>query len=202
VTTEASPAAEASLATDSAADAVTGDGAPRRDGDERRSRSRDRYGRDRRERSQREEADASAAALPLEAADANGAAELDGPSKAPAERPAAPIAPITPIAPMVVDTPAVRTRALPKVQPYELPTDELAQIAEGSGLHWVNSNAERMAEVRAAIAAEPQPVHVPRERPPAIVLDEGPLILVETRRDLGNTVLPFEEPAREASVRQ
>ena len=72
----------------------------------------------------------------------------------------------------------------------------------GSGLQWVNSNAERVAEVRAAIAAEPRQVHVPRERPPAIVLDEGPLILVETRRDLGSTVLPFEEPAREVGVRQ
>lgn len=194
-TTEASPAAEASLAADSAADAVTGNGAPRREGDERRSRSRDRYGRDRRERGQREEADAGPAALPLEAADANGAAELDGPPQAPAERPAAPF-------PIVVATPAVRTRALPKIQPYELPTDELAQIAESSGLQWVNSNAERVAEVRAAIAAEPRPVHVPRERPPAIVLDEGPLILVETRRDLGSTVLPFEEPVREAGVRQ
>ena len=190
------------MSTDSAADSVTADGAPRREGDERRSRSRDRYGRDRRERSPREEADAGAAARPLEAADANGAAEPDGLPKAPAERPAAPIAPIAPIAPLVVDTPAVRTRALPKVQPYELPTDELAQIAEGSGLQWVNSNAERVAEVRAAIAAEPRPVHMPRERPPAIVLDEGPLILVETRRDLGNMVLPFEEAAREASARQ
>jgi ribonuclease E len=187
------------MATDSAAEALTGDGAPRREGDERRSRSRDRYGRDRRERSQREEADAGAGALPREAANANGAAELDGLSRALAERPAAPIAPI---APFVVDTPAARTRALPKVQPYELPTDELAQIAEGSGLQWVNSNADRVAEVRAAIAAEPRPVHVPRERPPAIVLEEGPLILVETRRDLGNMVLPFEEPAHEARVRQ
>ena len=107
-----------------------------------------------------------------------------------------------PRAPIVVEAPAPRSRALPKVQPYELPLDELAQIAEGSGLQWVNSNAERVAEVRAAIAAEPRPVHVPRERPPAIVLDEGPLVLVETRRDLGNMVLPFEEPAREVGVRQ
>jgi ribonuclease E len=203
-TTEASPAVEASPGADSAAEAVAGDGAPRREGDERRSRSRDRYGRDRRERGPREEADAGAAALPLETADANGAAELGGLPERP-ERKAAPIAPIAavaPIAPIVVDTPAVRTRALPKVQAYELPTDELAQIAEGSGLQWVNSNAERVAEVRAAIAAEPRPVHVPRERPPAAELDEGPLILVETRRDLGNVVLPFEQPGREAGVGQ
>ena len=37
---------------------------------------------------------------------------------------------------------------------------------------------------------------MPRERPPAVVLDDGPLVLVETRRDLGSMVLPFEEPVR------
>ncbi|VTU35638.1 Ribonuclease E [Variovorax sp. PBL-H6] len=196
-TTEGSPAAETTLATDSAPEAVTGDSAPRREGDERRGRSRDRYGRDRRERGPREEADANSAALPLEVADANGAAELDGLPKALADRPATPSAPA-----IVVDAPAARTHALPKVQPYELPTDELAQIAEGSGLQWVNSNAERVAQVRAAMAAEPRLVHVPRERPPTIVPDEGPLILVETRRDLGGMVLPFEEPVRESGARQ
>jgi len=35
-------------------------------------------------------------------------------------------------------------------------------------------------------------VHVPRERPPVVQLDEGPLILVETRRDLAELKLPFE----------
>jgi ribonuclease E len=35
-------------------------------------------------------------------------------------------------------------------------------------------------------------VRVPRERPPAVVLDEGPLVLVETRRDLAAMKLPFE----------
>ena len=44
----------------------------------------------------------------------------------------------------------------------------------------------------AAIAAEPKPIHVPRERPPAVQIDQGPLILVETRRDLRNMELPFE----------
>jgi ribonuclease E len=47
--------------------------------------------------------------------------------------------------------------------------------------------------VQAAIAAEPQPVRVPRERPAAIVIDEGPLVLVETRRDLRELKLPFEQ---------
>jgi ribonuclease E len=46
--------------------------------------------------------------------------------------------------------------------------------------------------VQAAIAAEPKPIHVPRERPPLAVLDDGPLILVETRKDLGQMKMPFE----------
>ena len=92
-------------------------------------------------------------------------------------------------------------RGMPKVTPFELPLADLAQIAEGSGLHWVNSDAERVAQIQAAIAAEPKPAHVPRERPPVIVLDEGPLILVETRRDLSQVVLPFEDghPATQAT---
>jgi len=39
---------------------------------------------------------------------------------------------------------------------------------------------------------EPKPVHVPREPKPVAVVDEGPLVLVETRRDLRNMPLPFE----------
>jgi ribonuclease E len=70
---------------------------------------------------------------------------------------------------------------------------DLVQVAESSGLQWVNSDAQKIAVVQAAIAAEPAPVRVPRERPPAIVIDEGPLVLVETRRDLRELKLPFEQ---------
>ena len=80
---------------------------------------------------------------------------------------------------------------LPKVQAFELPIASLIQVAEGSGLQWVNSDPDKIAQVQAAIAAEPKPVHVPRERPPAVVLDEGPLVLVETRKDLSDMKLPF-----------
>ncbi|MGJ7610517.1 MULTISPECIES: Rne/Rng family ribonuclease [unclassified Variovorax] len=99
-------------------------------------------------------------------------------------------------APAAAPAPAVANgRALPKVQSFELPLGELAQIAESSGLQWVNSDADRIAQARAAIAAEPKPVHVPRERPPVVSVEEGPLVLVETRRDLGAMSLPFEQPA-------
>ena len=80
---------------------------------------------------------------------------------------------------------------MPKVQSYILPVTELQTIASGSGLEWVNSDAEKVANVQAAIAAEPKPVHVPRERPPVVVIDEGPLVLVETRKDLAEMKLPF-----------
>jgi ribonuclease E len=79
------------------------------------------------------------------------------------------------------------------VTSYTLPITQLLQVAEGSGLQWVNSDADKIAAAQAAIAAEPKPLHVPRERPPLVVLDEGPLVLVETKRDLRNRTLPFEQ---------
>jgi ribonuclease E len=85
---------------------------------------------------------------------------------------------------------ATRT-GLPSVANYTLEIDSLHQVAQGSGLVWVNSDAAKVAAVQAAIAAEPQPVRVPRERPPAVVLDEGPLVLVETRKDLKQLNVPF-----------
>lgn len=75
---------------------------------------------------------------------------------------------------------------------YQLPLADLQSLAREVGLEWVNSDAEKIAAVQAAIAAEPKPVRVPRERPPVVVLDEGPLVLVETRKDLAEMVLPFE----------
>ena len=56
--------------------------------------------------------------------------------------------------------------------------------------------------MRAAIAAEPRAARVPRERPPLPALDDGPLVLVETRKDLSAVQLAFEltpaEPGRSA----
>lgn len=105
-------------------------------------------------------------------------------------------APIAVAAPVAAAAPA--GRALPKVQTYELPLQDLAQVAQSSGLQWVNSDASKIAEVQAAMAAEPQPIHVPRERAPAPQIDTGPLVLVETKRDLRDTTLPFENAAAAA----
>ena len=80
---------------------------------------------------------------------------------------------------------------MPRVQAYTLPLTQLQQMAISCGLEWVSSDAGKVAAVQAAIAAEPQPVHVPRVRPPAVVIDEGPLVLVETRKELSELKLPF-----------
>jgi ribonuclease E len=82
---------------------------------------------------------------------------------------------------------------LPQVGRFELPVGELAQVAQGSGLQWVNSDADKIAAAQAAIAAEPKPIHMPRERAAAVVVQEGPLVLVETKRDLREVKLPFEQ---------
>lgn len=68
-------------------------------------------------------------------------------------------------------------------------------MAQSCGLEWVNSDAEKIRLVQESIASEPKPIHVPRERPAPQQIDEGPLVLVETRRDLRNMTLPFEQPA-------
>ena len=83
---------------------------------------------------------------------------------------------------------------MPKVTTYTLPTDTLVDVAQSSGLQWVNSDANKIAAVQAAIAAETKPIHMPRERPTPVSIDAGPLVLVETKRDLRNMTLPFEQP--------
>ena len=114
--------------------------------------------------------------------------ELAGPLEAKlAEAAPAPVA----AAPEVSTPAAAASAGMPRVQSYTLPLSDLQQIASGSGLEWVNSDADKVAAVQAAIAAEPKPVHVPRERPPVVVIDEGPLVLVETRKDLADMKLPF-----------
>ncbi|MES2361771.1 MAG: Rne/Rng family ribonuclease [Pseudomonadota bacterium] len=190
----------------------------------RERRSRDRYGRDRRERGEggerterNNEATAEGNAAPVHAE----------PNQAPAQQeraqpatefvasaaPAAPAtafvaAPVAPVraaepaptpAPVKAAAPVAASTALPKVQSYDLPLQDLSQVAQSSGLQWVNSDASKIAEVQAAIAAEAKPVHVPRERPAVVVSNEGPLVLVETKRDLGNMTLPFEQAAAPAS---
>jgi ribonuclease E len=87
----------------------------------------------------------------------------------------------------------VAASSAPAAQAFVLPVDELQRLAEASGLQWINSDADKIAAAQAAMAAEPTVVRVPRERKPLVVVDDGPLVLVETRKDLSQIQLPFEQ---------
>jgi ribonuclease E len=101
-------------------------------------------------------------------------------SAEPVARPAVQAAAAAPVA-VVVAVPA-----------FELPLDSLQSVAASAGLQWVNSDSDKIRAVQAAMAAEPPPAHVPRERKPVQSVDEGPLVLVETRKDLSQFKLPFD----------
>lgn len=189
----------------------------------RERRSRDRYGRERREREPRAAGSeqvataandnsapaaewvstepANLAAVILGAEAVMGGGVLTGNTTA-EEAPAAVAAPVaqasvtTPVAPPAAATVQAAAPA-PAVAPaaaYTLPMDALQQIAQASGLEWVNSDATKIAEVQASLAAQPAPAHVPRERPALVVADDGPLVLVETKRDLRQVTMPFDTP--------
>ena len=91
-------------------------------------------------------------------------------------------------APVPAPTPA------PAPAPYHLPTATLAAIADGAGLQWVNSDSEKIRAVQEAMANEPKPITVPRQPKPRVAIDDGPLMLVETKKDLSQVKLPFDTP--------
>jgi ribonuclease E len=182
------------------------------DGDNngRRRRNRDRFGRERQERGDDVSANEGnngaptsvtpvapelSLSLPTPSAD-TGPFTLATPvtEVAAVAEPAQAIEAVPPVAaaPSQVYEASAEEVAVAPVAPFVLPLDELNAIAQSAGLSWVNSDEDKIRAVQAAIAAEPKPVHVPRERKPAVVLDDGPLILVETRKDLSQITLPFE----------
>ena len=75
-----------------------------------------------------------------------------------------------------------------------MPTDTLTAIADGAGLQWVNSDSAKIRAVQEAMANEPKPIQVPRQPKPRVVVDDGPLMLVETKKDLSQVKLPFDTP--------
>jgi ribonuclease E len=93
----------------------------------------------------------------------------------------------------VAAQPAAAPAQPARVEPYALPTDTLTALAQDAGLQWVQSDSSRVAAVQAAMAAEPRPVHVPREPRRQVLEDVGPLVLVETKKDLSQLKLPFEQ---------
>jgi len=152
-----------------------------RDGERRRGRGRDRFRRERRP-------EGEGGSEPIAGAEGTGEAQAFAPAAQDLAE-----AGISEVATAATSTPERAAAAPAVVEPFVLPMDELRGIAEGAGLQWVNSDAERVAAAQAAIAAEPAPVRVPRERKPVVLADEGPLILVETKKDLSQLKLPFEQ---------
>nr|MBA3596078.1 ribonuclease E/G [Methylibium sp.] len=89
-------------------------------------------------------------------------------------------------------TPAPAAPVAAELAAYELPMNELAAVAEGSGLEWVNTDAQKVRQAQEAMANAPKPTPSPRAPKPVVELDDGPLVLVETRKDLSQVKLPFE----------
>ena len=164
----------------------------------RERRSRDRYGRERRDRgdgTERTDNGTETATFTENTKPNEAVAQVNIAQAAPEI-----VASTTPVvaaqaAPVKAPAAAPAANTLPKVASYDLPLQDLAQVAQGSGLQWVNSDANKIAEAQAAIALEAKPAHVPRQRPPVAVAVETPLVLVETKRDLASMPLPFEKPA-------
>ncbi|ALT76225.1 Rne/Rng family ribonuclease [Paucibacter sp. KCTC 42545] len=131
---------------------------------------------------------------PVQAAPAAANAAVAEPVAAAAEVAvaAAAVAATAPVAAPAAPAAAPVAAATPQVPAFKLAIDELQAVAAASGLQWVNSDADKIRAVQEAIAAEPKPVHVPREPKPVVSIEEGPLVLVETRKDLGQVKLPFE----------
>jgi ribonuclease E len=196
------PQAPAEARTEPAGDAATsdrpdGERADGERGDGERSRRR-RGGRGRgRDREAAEGAAPETAEAGTPAADgvpAEAAAAM--PPAMPAEPAPAPSpAPMPVAAAATASAPAPRAaRAEPiRIEPYLLPTEALSSLAAQAGLDWVQSDAGKIAAVQAAMAAAPKPAHVPREPKRHVLVDDGPLVLVETRKDLSQLKLPFDQ---------
>lgn len=198
--------AEAPLAADVPVEPMEGTAAaegeapftPAAEGEERDSRRR--RGRGDRQRRERREGDvAPATEAALVESSVLGVPETVEPAEA-----AVPIAAaVTTVAPAPAAAPVEPTvQATAVVERFVLPESDLNAIAQGAGLEWINSDAEKIRAAQEAIASEPKPVHVPRERKPLVRVDEGPLVLVETRKDLAQITLPFDQPQQGAATPQ
>jgi len=102
--------------------------------------------------------------------------------------------PVATARPIVVPTPvpAPAHAAPTKAEPYALPIDDLNAVASAAGLEWVHSDSDKVRAAQAAMAAEVKPPRVPRQPKPPVAIDDGPLILVETKKDLSQIKLPFD----------
>ncbi len=109
-----------------------------------------------------------------------------------AEIPAAPAVGLPPAPTRVSQAapPVAAPAAMAKAEPFVLPTDALRSVAEGAGLQWVLSDTDKVRAVQEAMAREPVAARVPRVPRPVVTIDEGPLVLVETKKDISNLFEP------------
>ena len=184
--------------------AETGEGDERRRGRNRRGRNRGRDRADRPENAQDTNLDGSdvattvavaavAAAVTSSEVNASRNTETSGSASA---APVAPVfvAEVSPapafVAPAYVAPAAVSVEApvatptppapLPKVEFQPLKTSELTSVIESAGMVWVNTDNQKLEEVRVQIAAEPVISHPPREPKAPVEVSTGPMVLVET----------------------
>lgn len=187
--------------------AEAGEGDERRRGRNRRGRNRSRDRADRPENIQDTNVDGSdvaatvavaavAVAAAATSSEVNASMNTETSSPAPVA-PSAPtvVAEVSPapavVAPAVVAPAAVSVEApvaattpapapLPKVEFQPLKTSELTSVIESAGMVWVNTDNQKLEEVRVQIAAEPVISHPPREPKPPVEVSTGPMVLVET----------------------
>ena len=197
---ESAPAtAQTEMAADSDADRDSGsarsDTAAPDAGAERDGRRRGGRGRQRREPRETEPSELTAEAAPSEEALAQAEIEPAGEVRVAMTQGLTPSQPVV-LAPAVMSAaPAVMagsTAPAESAEPFALNTEQLRAVAEAAGLQWVGSDSAKIQAAQEALAREPKPVHVPREPRPVVARDEGPLVLVETRKDLSQFKLPFE----------
>jgi len=173
------------------------EGDERRRGRNRRGRNR---GRDRAERGENNaeattevttstETTATAAIAPVAATAVSETVQTTyvAPTVAESSAPASTSTAAVDSAPVVTSTPAELTAPvvaapapLPKVEFKPLQTSELTSVIESAGMIWVNTDNQKLEEVRAQIAAEPAIVYPPREPKPPVEISTGPMVLVET----------------------
>jgi len=139
-----------------------------------------------------EPADEPVAAAPAPASEPVAAAPADAPVDTPVYMPV--IAQDVPVVALPAPAPSA------PVVPYSLPTEELLAVAASSGLQWVHSDAEKVREAQAAMADAPQPIRVSRAPRRIELVEQGPLVLVETRKDLSQMKLPFEQPVEQKAA--
>jgi ribonuclease E len=83
-------------------------------------------------------------------------------------------------APAAVSIPAPAPAPMPKVEFQPLKTSELTSVIESAGMVWVNTDHQKLEEVRVQIAAEPVIATPPREPKPPVEVSTSPMVLVET----------------------